>query len=85
MGEDEVLAAGLADQARIALVAIDVLGDALPHHAEHVGRAGEVDAGEHRVIEDDVGAAVRQARDEVDDARRHAGFLEQLEHAPGGE
>src|ERR1041384_5852764 len=48
VGEDEVLAAGLADQARVALVAIDVLGDALPHHAEHVGRAGEVDAGGHR-------------------------------------
>ena len=44
--DDEVLAAGFADQPRIAAVRADVLADLLPHAVEHRRAAGEVDAGE---------------------------------------
>ena len=44
--DDEVLAAGLADDARVAAIAGDVLADRLPHALEDRRRAGEVDAGE---------------------------------------
>ncbi len=80
--EDEVLAAGLADEPRVAAVAIEVVADALPHHPEHIGRAGEVDTCELGMIEDDVGAVVRETRDEVEDARRQARLFEQLEDLP---
>src|SRR5690606_16077584 len=42
--EDEVLAAGLADEARVLLVVLDVLADAAPERLEGAGGAGEVDA-----------------------------------------
>src|SRR5512133_1019955 len=81
MGDDEVLATGLADDAWVIAVAVDVLADGLPDRVEDLGRAGEVDAGEvfarqGRVA--DLGAA---AVDEVDHAGRNAGLLEQL-HCP---
>ena len=44
--DDEVLAAGLADDARVVAVLGDVRADRLPHRLEDRGRAGEVDAGE---------------------------------------
>ena len=44
--DDEVLAAGLADEPRVVAVARDVLADRLPHPLEDGGRAGEVDARE---------------------------------------
>ena len=53
--DDEVLAAGLADEARIRAVAADVLADLLPHAVEHRGAAGEVHAGELRRVEQRVG------------------------------
>ena len=53
--DDEVLAAGFADQARIGAVAADVLADLLPHAVEDGGAAGEVDAGELRRVEQRVG------------------------------
>ena len=53
MRDDEVLAAGLADQARIAAVLVDVLADLLPHAVEDGGAAGEVHAGELRRVEQD--------------------------------
>ena len=46
MGHDEILAARLADQARVALVLGDVLADGLPHGVEHRGAAREVHARE---------------------------------------
>src|SRR5690606_16415224 len=63
--DDEVLAAGLADQTRIRLVAADVLADRLPHRLEHTGTAGEVDAREVGTGEQDVGDLARVARHEV--------------------
>ena len=47
--DDEVLAAGLADDPGIARVAREVLADRLPETLEHRGGAGEVDAGEPAV------------------------------------
>ena len=55
VGDDEVLAAGLADDARVGAVAVDVLADLAPELVEHRGRAGEVDAGEVGVGERDLG------------------------------
>ena len=49
MGHDEVLAAGLAHDARVGAVGGDVLADRFPHVLEDGGRAREVDAGQVRV------------------------------------
>src|SRR5207253_7093476 len=51
VGDDEVLAAGLADDARVVAVPTDVLPDRLPDALEDGRRAGEVDAGELRAGE----------------------------------
>ena len=51
MREDEVLAAGLAHQARIALVPLDVGAHGLPHPLEDRGRAREMHPGQIRGIE----------------------------------
>src|SRR6186997_2525874 len=48
MGEDEVLAARLADDARVVAVIRDVGPDRLPHRLEHRGRPSEMHAGELR-------------------------------------
>ena len=44
--DDEVLAAGFTDQARIGAIAADVFADLLPHPVEDFRAAGEVHAGE---------------------------------------
>src|SRR5207302_9027444 len=66
MGDDEVLAARLPDDARIVAVALDVLADRLPHPLEDAGRAGEVDSGELLARERDVPDDRTGAVDEVD-------------------
>ena len=78
MGQDEVLAAGFAHDARVGFIAGDVLADALPDALEHAGGAGEVDAGKIRVLEDDAAGGGAVHVHEVDDAGRHPGFREQL-------
>jgi hypothetical protein len=50
----EVLAPGLAHDARVTRVAVQVGSDLLPEALEHRGRAGEVDAGEPPVGEQDL-------------------------------
>ena len=55
VGDDEVLAAGLADQPRIGLVRRQVAADGLPELLERRGRPGEVDAGQVRVRERHLG------------------------------
>ena len=76
--DDEVLAAGLADDAGVVAVAGDVLADRLPHPLEDRRRAGEVDAREVLARERGVADGGAGAVDEVDHAGRQAGFLEQL-------
>ncbi len=78
MRDDEVLAAGLADDARVVAVARDVLADRLPHPVEDGGRAGEVDAGEVSARERRIADGGAGAVDEVDHARRQARLLEEL-------
>src|SRR5205807_8144353 len=68
--DDEVLAAGLADEARIRAVVADVLAHSAPHALEHLGRAGEVDARELLVPEDALGELSSTAAHHVDDAGR---------------
>ena len=75
--DDEVLAAGFADKARIAAIAADVLSDALPHAVEHRRAAGEVDAGELGRVEQLLRDLHGVAWQEVDDAGGHAGRLEE--------
>src|SRR4029453_10766038 len=79
MHDDEVLAAGFANETWIATVATDVLADLLPHRVEHLGAAGKVDAGELRRIEQLIADLASIAGNEVDDPRRQAGSLEDLE------
>ena len=79
MCDHEVLAAGLADQARVRAVALDVLADRFPHHLEDLGRAREVDTRQLGVMQHalrDLGGA---AADEVDHAWRQAGLDEDLQ------
>ena len=52
MREDEVLAARLADQPRVAAIALDVLADGAPERLKHAGAAGEMNAGEMGTRED---------------------------------
>ena len=85
MRQDEVLAAGLADEPRVAAVAREVGTDLAPQVLERRGRPGEVDAREVRVGERDLGDVEPVAGHEVDDARRHSGRLEQLHRQLGGE
>ncbi len=84
VGEDEVLSAGLADEARVGAVARDVLADAAPHRLEHARRAGEVHAREIGVVEAGVGDGLGRAHDQVDDAVGEARFAEGLHHEVGG-
>ena len=85
VGDDEVLAAGLADDPRVVAVAADVLADRLPHAVEHGGRAGEVDAGEVAARERRVADLGPGAVDEVDDAVREAGLLRRAASGSGRE
>ncbi len=74
VGEDEVLPAGLADNAGIVAIGADVLPDSAPDVLEGAGRAGEVNGGQVAVVEShgaDLGTA---AVDDVDDAVRQAGL-----------
>ena len=83
--DDEVLAACLADDARIAPVVGDVRADRLPHGLEDRGRAGEVHAGEVRARERRVADVLAGAVDEVDDPVRQAGLLEDPHRVVRGE
>ena len=76
--QDEVLAAGLADQPRVGRVVRQVLPDLLPEVLERRRRAGEVDAGQVAVGQGDLGDVEPVTGDQVDDARGHPGRLQQL-------
>ena len=78
VGDDEVLAAGLADDPRVVAVVADVRADRLPHRVEDARRAGEVNACE--VFAREGGVSDRRARsvDEVDHAGRQARFDQEL-------
>jgi hypothetical protein len=85
VGDDEDLAARLADDARGVAVGVDVRADRVPHRVEDAGGAGEVDSGEIRAREG--GVADRGARpvDEVDHPGRKAGLLEHPHQVVRGE
>ncbi|KAI3479488.1 hypothetical protein L1887_58446 [Cichorium endivia] len=74
----EVLAAGLADEARVAAVLVEVVADLLPELAEDVGGAGEVEAGELAVVDGGADDLLGGAGDELDDAVRETGLAEDL-------
>ena len=78
MRDDEVLAARLADEARICSVVADFLADRAPHALEHLGRAGEVDARELLVPEDALGELSSAAAHHVDDAGRQTRLIKDL-------
>ena len=85
MGEDEVLAARFADDARIGAIVGDVVADRLPHPLEDRGRAGEVDTGQVRARHDWVADLTSGPGDEVDDAGWEAGGLHELHQIPADE
>ena len=85
MRHDEVLAAGLADEAGVGVVAGDVGAHLAPQVLEHPGRTGEVDAGQAAVGEHHVGHLRPGAVHEVDDARGQSGGFEQLHRRVGGD
>ena len=88
--EDEVLAAGLAHDAGVAAVALQVAADGLPHAVEDAGGAREVQPREAGILQDDLADERARSRDEVDHAVRQPGLLEQLhqvvvrQHRGGG-
>ncbi len=86
--EVEVLAAGFADDARVALVGgvLDAGGDLGEERAEDGGAAGVVQGGELGVGEDDVGDLFGVAGDELDDVGGETGFDEDgVEDVVGGD
>ncbi len=83
--EDVVLAPRFADEPRIDDVAAQVLAHRLPHAVEDPRGAGEVDAREARVVQDDPAHERAAPRDEVDDAVREAGLLVDLHQVVVGE
>ena len=85
MGEDEVLAACLADDPRIVAIPLQAAGDRPPHAVEHRCRAREVDACEIRARERGVPDGGAGAEDEVDHAGREACLLEELHQEVRGE
>ena len=85
MGEDEVLPARLADDARVGSVVGDIVADRFPHSPEDRSGTGEVDAGEVRAGHDRVPDLRARTGDEVDDAGREARFFHELQQMPAGE
>jgi hypothetical protein len=83
--DDEVLAAGLADEPRISAVRRQVGAHGRPQLLEGRGGAGEVDARQIGVRQHDLGDRETVAGEHIDHARRHAGLLEQLHGQRGGE
>jgi hypothetical protein len=77
VGDDEILAAGLADDPRVVAVLRDVVADRLPDRLEDGRRAGEVDAGQVGAREGGIADLRARAVDEVDHSGREAGLLEQ--------
>ena len=76
--DDEVLAAGLPDQPRVALVAADIGAHLLPQMLEGGRRSGEVNAAQPRVGQCHIGNREAVAGDQVDHPGRQSGGLEQL-------
>ena len=72
VGEDEVLAARLADKAGIVGIGCDILADLLPHALENGGRAGEVEACHLGVADNVLCHIAARAGNEVDDASGQA-------------
>lgn len=70
----EVLPAGLADDAGVALVDVNILCDVLPELLEDEGAAGEVKSGEVWVGDRLADDCFRDTRNELDDAWGNASF-----------
>ena len=85
MGEDEVLATGFADDARIGAVVGNVVADRLPHPLEYGGRTGEVDTGQMWARHDRVADLASRAGEEVDDPGRESGGFHELHEMPASE
>ena len=76
VGEDEVLAAGLANDAGIIFLLVNRIADGLPHALEHGCGTGKMDArqigaGHHRITHLPAGTG-----NEIDDAIRHTCLLQ---------
>ena len=82
--DDEVLATGLADNARVGLVLGNVLANGLPQVAEHAGGPGEVQSGEIGVGEDHVACGGTVDGHQIDDAFGQACGVQQLHDDVGG-
>lgn len=77
MRQDEVLAAGLADDARKGAVAVDLLSDRPQHAAKDLRRSREVHTGEIRIGEQLRGDRSAVAIDEVDHTVGQPGLAQQ--------
>ena len=80
VGQDEVLATGLAHNAGVGVVQVDVLANGAPHVLEHTGRTSEVHSGKGGVGEADLGGIRATRVDEVDDSIRQSYECGQLSH-----
>ena len=85
MGDDEVLAARLAHDARVGAVAVHVVADGPPHAVEDRGAAGEVDPRQVGVGEGHLRHGGGVAGDEVDDPRRESRLLQELHEVVRGQ
>lgn len=73
-----VLATSLTNNARVALVVVDVVTDLLPEHTENVGGAGKVEGCKVGVGNGGATDFLSRARNELDDTSRETSFLKQL-------
>lgn len=78
MYQVEVLSSRLAHKSWVTLVDIDIGGDILPQFLEHECAAGEVESCEAWVRDDLGNNFGGRSGDELNDARRHACFFENL-------
>ena len=80
--DDEVLAAGLPDDPGVAAVAVEILRHRAPETPEYGGGSGEVNAGQLLVREQRTAHRDRVTRQEVDDAGRQSGLLQDAIEKP---
>ncbi len=85
MEEDEVLAAGLADDPGKRAIAVDAGAHTRPERLKRTGRPGEVDARQVFTGEGDVPLGLPVAWDELDDAVGQTRLAEQLHAVPGAD
>src|SRR4051812_33883906 len=76
MGEDEILAAGFAHNARVCFIAMNIVADVFPDILENRSGAGEVNAGKIGMLENNLSCLRTVGIDKINNAVRHSRLAE---------